>query len=65
MQHKAVYLLFCKLSLHVSSVNYTHHQEYKKTVTKASGTVQLSPSNVPKLTWLHSTGGCTYSFVHS
>jgi len=30
MQHKAVYLLFCKFILHVSGVNHTHHQEYKK-----------------------------------
>jgi len=30
MQHKAVYLLFCKLNLHVSDVNHTHHQEYTK-----------------------------------
>ena len=26
MQHKAVYLLFCKFTLHVSGVNHTHHQ---------------------------------------
>jgi len=30
MQHKAVYLLFCKFTLHVSGVNHTHHQEYTK-----------------------------------
>jgi len=30
MQHKAVYLLFCKFTQHVSGVNHTHHQEYKK-----------------------------------
>ena len=29
MQHKAVYLLFCKLTLHVSGVNNTHHQYTK------------------------------------
>jgi len=28
MQHKAVYLLFCKFTVHVSGVNHTHHQEY-------------------------------------
>ena len=27
MQHKAVYLLFCKFTLHVSGVNHTHHKE--------------------------------------
>ena len=30
MQHKAVYLLFCKFTLHVSVFNHTHHQEYTK-----------------------------------
>jgi len=30
MQHKAVYLLFYKFSLHVSGVNHTHYQEYTK-----------------------------------
>jgi len=49
MQHKAVYLLFCKFTLHVSDVNHTHHQEYTKLLTTASGTVQLPPSNVAKL----------------
>jgi len=27
MQYKAVYLLFCKFTLHVSGVNHTHHQK--------------------------------------
>jgi len=30
MQHKVVYVLFCKFTLHVSGVNHTHHQEYIK-----------------------------------
>jgi len=30
MQHKAVYLLFCKFTLHVPGVNHTYHQEYTK-----------------------------------
>jgi len=30
MQHKAVYLLFCKFNLHVSGFNHTHHQMYTK-----------------------------------
>jgi len=30
MQYKAVYLLFCKFTLHVSGVNHTHYQEYTK-----------------------------------
>jgi len=30
MQHKEIYLLFCKLTLHVSGLNYTHHQQYTK-----------------------------------
>jgi hypothetical protein len=51
MQHNAVYLLLHKFTLHVSSVNHTHHQErVHKTVTTASVTVQLPPSNVAKLT---------------
>ena len=29
-QHKAVYLLFCKFTLHVSGFNHTHHQEHIK-----------------------------------
>jgi len=28
MQHKAVYLLFCKFILHVSGVNHTHGLRY-------------------------------------
>jgi len=48
MQHKAVYLLFCKFTLHVSGINHTHHQEYTELLITASGTVQLSPSNVAK-----------------
>jgi len=27
---QTVYLLFCKFTLHVSSANHTHHQEYTK-----------------------------------
>jgi len=30
MKHKSVYLLFCKFTLHISGVNYNHHQEYTK-----------------------------------
>jgi len=42
----------------------------QKTVTTASDTVQLPPSNVARLDHvggrsLHSTGGCSYSFVYS
>ena len=73
MQHKAVYLLFCKFTLHVSGVNHTRHQEYTK-LTTASGTVKLHPSNVAKFVTLEegsctknmtSTRGCSYSFVYS
>ena len=46
MQHKRVYLLFCMFTPHVSGGNHSHHQEYTKTVTTASGTVQLPSSNV-------------------
>ena len=51
MQHKAVYLLFCKFTEHVSGVNHTHHQEYTKLPTTAYGTVQLPPSKMAKLAW--------------
>jgi len=37
MQHKAVYLLFCTFTLHVSGANHTDHKEYTK-LTTASGT---------------------------
>ena len=51
MQHKAVYLIFCAFTLHVSGVNHTSTQY----VTTASGTghilVQVHPSNVAKLSW--------------
>ena len=71
MQHKAVYLLLRKFTLHVSGVNHTHSSGVFKTVTTTSGTVQLPPSNVAK--WPHwrevavqrnmtSTGGCSYNF---
>ena len=54
MQHKAVYLLFCKFTLHVSGVNHTHHhQEYTKLQLQfpvlVIRFVQLPPSNVAKL----------------
>jgi hypothetical protein len=29
--------IYCKIILHVSGVHRTHHQEYKKIVTAASG----------------------------
>ena len=28
MQHKAVYLLFCKFTPHVLGANHAHYQEY-------------------------------------
>jgi len=30
VQHKTVYLLFCKLTLHVSGIDHNPHQEYTK-----------------------------------
>jgi len=30
MQHKAIYLLVYKFTLHVSGVNHTHQQDYTK-----------------------------------
>ena len=48
MQHKAVYLIFGKFTLHVSGFNHTASSGVHKAVTTASGTVQLPPSNVTK-----------------
>jgi len=57
MQHKAVYLLFCKFTLRASGVNRTHQQEYTKPQLQPPVLViffvQLPPSNVAKLTWPH------------
>ena len=53
MQHKAVHLLFCKFTQHVSGVNHTHHQEYTKLQLQPPLLViffvQLRPSNLTKL----------------
>ena len=38
MQHKAVYLLFCKFTLHVSGANHIPSSGVHQTVTTASGT---------------------------
>ena len=54
MQHKAVYLLFCKFTLRVSGVTRPSSGVHK-TVTTASATVQLPPSNVATL----KEGSCT------
>jgi len=52
MQHKAIYLLFCKFTVHVSGVNHTHHQEYTNLWLQPPVLgiffVQLPPSNVAK-----------------
>ena len=45
MQHKAVYLLFWKFTLHVSGVNHTHHQEYIKA---SLATFEGGSSTVPE-----------------
>jgi len=42
MQHKAVYLLFCEFTLHVSGVNPHPSSGVHKTVTIASGTGYIS-----------------------
>jgi hypothetical protein len=62
MQHKAVYLLFCKFTIHVSGVNHTHHQEYTKLLTTASGTgnIFFLCSYLPPWPGLATEGGsCT------
>jgi len=52
MQHKAVYLLFCKFALHVLWCQPHPSSGIHKTVTRASATghmfVQLLPSIVAK-----------------
>ena len=63
MQQYAVNILFyCKTTLHVSGAIHTHHQEYIKLWTTASGTshisVQLPRSNVANLATLE-RGSCT------
>ena len=49
-------LFYSRVTLHVSGVVCTHHQEYKNTVTIASSTghilLQLPLSNVAKLATL-------------
>jgi len=54
MQQQAVYLLFCKFTLHVSGVNHTPHQKYTKLELQSPVLViffvQLPPSNMAKLT---------------
>jgi len=54
MQHKAVYLVFCKFTLHVSGVNHIRHQ-YTKLLLQLPVLViffvPLPPSNVAKLAW--------------
>jgi len=75
MQHKTVYLLTCKFTVHVLGVNHTHNQEYTKLKLQPPVLVQLPPSIVTKrLATLEggnctknmtSTRGCTYSSVYS
>ena len=48
MQYKTVSLLFCKFTLHVSDVNYAHHQKSTKLLLQPP-VLQLPPSNVAKL----------------
>jgi len=50
MQHKAVYLLFCKFTLYVSGVKHTYHQESTK-LTTASGTGHAVLCNYLPPTW--------------
>jgi len=53
MQQKAVYLLFCKFTLHVLGLNHIHHQEYTKLYLQPPVLViffvQLPPSNEANL----------------
>jgi len=64
MQHKAVYLLFCKFILHVSGVNHTHHQEYK-TLTTASRTASTSLQRGQASLTMLKGGSCTKNMTSS
>jgi len=52
MQHKTVYLLFCKFTLHVSGINLTPHQEYKKLYLQPPVLCSYLPPPWPSLDWL-------------
>jgi len=49
MQQKAVYLLFCKFTLHASGANHTHIIRSTQNCNYSLRYVQLPPSNVAKL----------------
>ena len=51
MQHKAVYLLFCKFTVHVPGVNHAHHEYTKLLLQRPALVMQLPPSNVAKPRW--------------
>ena len=68
MHHKAVYLLFCKFTLHVSGVNHTNHQQYTKlgywSYFCAATSLQRGQGSLATLEGgsCTNTGGCSYSF---
>jgi len=66
MQHKAVYLLFCKFTVHVSGVNHTHHQEYTNFNYSLQPTPKLATLEGGSCTKnMNSDGGCSYSLLYS
>ena len=61
MQHKVVYLLFCKFTVHVSGVNHTHHQEYTKLPPLHKNTTSLQLQFCVLLLATLDRGSCTAS----
>jgi len=73
MQHKAVYLLFCKFTLHVSGVKHTHLRSTQncnyslryRSYFLCSYLPPKWPREVAAQKNMTSNGGCSYSFVYS
>ena len=75
MQHKAVYLLFCKFTLHISGVNHTliritrncnYSLRYCAAASLQRGQDSLATLEGGRCIKIMTiTGGCSYSFVYS
>jgi len=75
MQPKAANLLFCEFILHVSGFNQTHHQDTQNCNYSlrycAATSLQRCQASLATLEGgsctenMTSTGGCSYSFMHS
>jgi len=60
MKHEAVYLLFFKLTLHVSGVN---HSSFHSSLQRGQASLATLEGAAQKN--MTSAGGCSYSFVYS